>query len=69
MEGESFQPSDKWILDIWYVQNMSFFLDLRIVLRTVKMALFGDQINVQAVQQARRDLGPGKLQMEMVPAE
>jgi lipopolysaccharide/colanic/teichoic acid biosynthesis glycosyltransferase len=67
--GRIIEPTDKWILDIWYIQNMSLFLDLRIILRTMKMAVIGERINVQAVQQARRDLGPGKLQMGMVPAE
>jgi lipopolysaccharide/colanic/teichoic acid biosynthesis glycosyltransferase len=55
--GRSMSPPDKWILDIWYVQNASFVLDLKIVLRTAKMILFGDQINTEAVYQAQKDLG------------
>jgi hypothetical protein len=35
-EGGSFSDSDKLILDIWYVKNASFVLDLKIVFRTLK---------------------------------
>ena len=55
--GRIISASDKLILDIWYVQNVSLMLDLRIVLRTVKMVLFGDRINIEAVNQARSQLG------------
>ncbi len=54
--GRIISPPDKWILDIWYVQNASFMLDLRIVLRTVQMILLGDQINTEAVYCARSEL-------------
>ena len=68
--GRIISPSDKWILDIWYVQNASLVLDLKIVLRTVKMVLFGDRINTEAVNQARSDLGlKTLLRTTMVPAE
>jgi lipopolysaccharide/colanic/teichoic acid biosynthesis glycosyltransferase len=68
--GRIISPSDKWILDIWYVQNASFVLDLKIVLRTVKIVLFGDRTNTEAVNQARSDLGQTTLaRAEMVPAE
>ena len=68
--GRIISASDKWILDIWYVQNASFVLDLKIVFRTVKMVLFGDRINTEAVHQARNDLGlKTLLATEMAPAE
>jgi lipopolysaccharide/colanic/teichoic acid biosynthesis glycosyltransferase len=54
--GRIVSPSDKWILDIWYVNNASFVLDLKIVFRTVKTIFFGDRIDTQAIDQARRDL-------------
>jgi len=56
--GRIISLSEKCVLDIWYVQNASFALDLRIVLRTVGMVLFGDRANVEAVHQARYELGP-----------
>jgi len=54
--GRIVSPRDKAILDIWYVNKASFVLDLKIVLRTMQMVLFGDRINTEAVYQARRDL-------------
>ena len=68
--GRIISTSDKLILDIWYVQNASLMLDLSIVLRTVKMILFGDRINADAVNQARSNLGlKTLLRTKMVPAE
>jgi lipopolysaccharide/colanic/teichoic acid biosynthesis glycosyltransferase len=68
--GRIVLPSDKCILDIWYAKNASFVLDLRIVLRTVKMILLGDRINIEAVNQARADLRlMTLLRTDMVPAE
>jgi lipopolysaccharide/colanic/teichoic acid biosynthesis glycosyltransferase len=55
--GRIISTSDKLNLDIWYVQNASLMLDLAIVLRTVTMVLFGDRINTEAVNQARKNLG------------
>jgi lipopolysaccharide/colanic/teichoic acid biosynthesis glycosyltransferase len=67
--GRVISDTDKWILDIWYVQNMSLVLDLRIILRTVKMVLFGDRINIEAVDEARSEVDLGPLRTEMTPAE
>jgi lipopolysaccharide/colanic/teichoic acid biosynthesis glycosyltransferase len=67
--GRIISTSDKLMLDIWYVQNASLMLDLAIVLRTMKMILFGDRINTDAVIQARSSLGPEPLRATLVPAE
>ena len=68
--GRIISTADKLILDIWYVQNGSLVLDLAIALRTVKMVLFGDRINDEAVNQARSDFGLNTLlRTTMVPAE
>ena len=68
--GRIISPSDKCILDIWYAQNASFVLDLKIVLSTVKMIFLGDRINTEAVNQARSDLGlKAPLRTTIVPAE
>jgi lipopolysaccharide/colanic/teichoic acid biosynthesis glycosyltransferase len=68
--GRIISPSDKCILDIWYAQNASFVLDLKIVLCTAKMPFLGDRINIEAVNQARSafDL-KALLRTTMVPAE
>jgi lipopolysaccharide/colanic/teichoic acid biosynthesis glycosyltransferase len=68
--GRIISCSDKCLLDIWYAQNLSFTLDFKIVLSTVKMVVFGDRINIEAVNQARSDLGlKTLLRTKMVPAE
>ena len=68
--GRIISAPDKWILDIWYVQNASLLLDLKIIFRTVKMVLFGDRINTEAVHQARNDLGlKTRLATEITPAD
>jgi lipopolysaccharide/colanic/teichoic acid biosynthesis glycosyltransferase len=68
--GRIISTSDKLILDVWYVQNASFLLDLAIVFHTVKMVFFGDQINIEAVNEARSDLGlKSLLRTTLVPAE
>jgi lipopolysaccharide/colanic/teichoic acid biosynthesis glycosyltransferase len=68
--GRIIPTFDKLILDIWYVQNASLVLDLTIVVRTIKMVLFGDRIDTDAVNQARNDLGPkAPFRTTMIPAE
>ena len=68
--GRIISTFDKLVLDIWYVQNASFVLDLAIVVRTMKMILFGDRINTDAINQARNQLGSKTaLRTTMVPAE
>jgi lipopolysaccharide/colanic/teichoic acid biosynthesis glycosyltransferase len=68
--GRIIPSSDKFILDIWYAQNASFVLDLKIVLRTLTLVLFGDRQNAEAVNQARGDLGLKPwLRTTMIPAE
>jgi lipopolysaccharide/colanic/teichoic acid biosynthesis glycosyltransferase len=68
--GRIISTLDKLILDIWYVQNASWLLDVAIAFRTVKMILFGDRINIEAVNKARSGLGlKVPLRTTMVPAE
>jgi lipopolysaccharide/colanic/teichoic acid biosynthesis glycosyltransferase len=68
--GRIISTFDKLLLDVWYVKNASFALELKIVLNTVTMILFGDRINAQAVNRARDDLGlKTLLRTTMVPAE
>jgi lipopolysaccharide/colanic/teichoic acid biosynthesis glycosyltransferase len=68
--GRIIPSSDKCILDIWYAQNASLVLDLKIVLGTLILILLGDRHNVEAVNQARSDLGLTRLlRTTIVPAE
>jgi lipopolysaccharide/colanic/teichoic acid biosynthesis glycosyltransferase len=68
--GRIISTSDKGLLDVWYVRNASIVLDLRITLRTLKMLLYGDRIDIEAVDRARVDLGPqAVLRTTLVAAE
>ncbi len=53
--GRIISPTDKAMLDTWYVKNASFTLDLKIIFRTARMLLLGDRINVEAVSQAKQE--------------
>ena len=52
MGGREISPADKASLDAWYIENMSFALDVEIMFRTVPMILFGEMVNAQAIRQA-----------------
>ncbi len=54
--GREVSADDKAAMDIWYVHNASFRLDLVIIARTVRTVLFGEHMNGDAVEQARRAL-------------
>lgn len=38
---------DKFKLDIWYVENKSFFLDMKIILFTVKKVIFKEDVSAE----------------------
>lgn len=38
---------DKFKLDVWYVENQSLYLDVKIILLTIKKVLFRDDINAK----------------------
>lgn len=54
--GRTIGAADKAALDVWYVHNLSFALDLKVVLATVPMVLFGEQVIEEAVARAWHDL-------------
>lgn len=54
--GRGIQPEDKLALDLWYLRNASFWLDLRIALQTVLVVLYGERIDRKAIQEAWDDL-------------
>jgi lipopolysaccharide/colanic/teichoic acid biosynthesis glycosyltransferase len=54
--GRDVSAADKAALDVWYVQNASLLLDLRILLRTVPMVVFGERISRSDIQRAWGDL-------------
>lgn len=54
--GRTISATDKAALDVWYVSNGSFLLDLKILLGTIPMVLFGEQVTERAIIDAWRDL-------------
>lgn len=54
--GRDISAMDKLALDIWYVRNASFLLDLEIGFRTIPVILFGEKISQDLIERAWRDL-------------
>jgi lipopolysaccharide/colanic/teichoic acid biosynthesis glycosyltransferase len=54
--GRDIPPADKAALDVWYVQNSSLLLDLKIILRTIPMVIFGESVSPEAIRRAWREL-------------
>lgn len=54
--GRVISADDKAALDVWYVKNAGFGLDLKILLKTVRMVLFGERVLDAYVKRAWRDL-------------
>jgi lipopolysaccharide/colanic/teichoic acid biosynthesis glycosyltransferase len=52
--GRFVSVSEKAALDIWYVRNASFRLDMQILLRTIALVLRGEERNEAAIDVARK---------------
>ena len=39
-------------MDIWYVDHRSFWLDMRILVKTIQVVLFGEKLDQRSVNQA-----------------
>lgn len=66
--GRAISSEDKAALDLWYIRNASFALDMRIIVQTVRMVLFGERIDGNAIHeawQAIRADGPPILSGDM----
>lgn len=50
--GRAVPARDKAALDIWYVDNASFVLDAKIIALTVRMVLFGEVVDQDAIRKA-----------------
>ncbi len=53
--GRIISIEDKDSLDQWYVRNMSFWLDVKIVLRTFAVVVKGERLNDMALRLAREN--------------
>ncbi len=56
--GQKLDADEKLALDLWYADNASLALDLRIVGRTIAMMLFGERRDPSAIDTARAALVP-----------
>jgi lipopolysaccharide/colanic/teichoic acid biosynthesis glycosyltransferase len=54
--GDALSPEQKWVLDVWYIQNMSLWLDISIVLRTCVVMFQKDRARLDAVADAQKEL-------------
>lgn len=54
--GRQLTIADKAALDLWYVRNASFAVDLRILLLTIRTVLFGERVDECAIQNAWRTI-------------
>lgn len=50
--GRSVAARDKAALDIWYVKNASFWLDAKILVLTIRMVIYGEIIDQDAIHRA-----------------
>lgn len=58
---------EKMALDLWYLQNASFMVDVRIVIGTVLMVLFGETRNEDAIASATSLLKSGSFRLPSPP--
>jgi len=64
--GRDVSVADKTALDLWYVRHASLLLDLKIILATVPMVLFGERVDRSAVRLAWHELRKLDVRPEIV---
>ncbi len=48
--GDALTPAEKLVLDVWYIRNMSLWLDVRILLRTLLVVLKEDKRRIERLK-------------------
>jgi lipopolysaccharide/colanic/teichoic acid biosynthesis glycosyltransferase len=51
--GHPLEIEEKFALDIWYIQNASLWLDIKVIWRTLRTVLLGDRVDRAAINQAK----------------
>jgi lipopolysaccharide/colanic/teichoic acid biosynthesis glycosyltransferase len=59
--GRAISASDKAALDVWYIRNGSLWVDLTILLETLRMLIVGERADAAAIHLAWRELGCERL--------
>ncbi len=54
--GRDISPADKVALDVWYIQNATLSIDLKIFVKTALMILFGERVDREAIRTAWSEL-------------
>ena len=66
--GHPLEIEEKLALDIWYIQNVSLWLDIKVLWYTLRTVLFGEQVNRDAIDLAmatRELLRPAATQLQV----
>jgi lipopolysaccharide/colanic/teichoic acid biosynthesis glycosyltransferase len=67
--GHPLEIEEKLALDIWYIKNASFGLDMKILWLTFRTVLFGEQVNRKAIKVAlltRQRMRPAARRLQAV---
>jgi lipopolysaccharide/colanic/teichoic acid biosynthesis glycosyltransferase len=67
--GRHVTPADKAALDIWYIQNATALLDIKIFTLTALVLLFGERLNNRAIKLAWADLCANGVCRGLDPAD
>jgi len=51
--GDALTADQKLIMDLWYIQHMSVFLDVRILIKTVLVVIHGDKPKLEIIEKSR----------------
>lgn len=54
--GRALSPLNKAALDLWYIQNASLALDMKILFKTVVVLLVGERYHGRTIAEAWKDL-------------
>lgn len=66
--GHPLEIEEKLALDIWYIQNASLWLDIKVLWQTLRTVIFGERVNREAINLAlatRELLKPAAQQLQV----
>ena len=70
--GHPLKVEEKLALDIWYIQNASLWLDIKVLWHTLRTVLFGEKVNQDAIDMAmatRKLLQPAAQQLQIAASQ